>query len=77
VIVQILNVIVRLDLSLAATRIRESNLDTLAKEQSLVSSQYFVSQNLFEVSIGADHVLGSEREADLPKLFENEGCHPP
>ena len=50
VIVQRLNDIVRHDLPLAATRIREANLirdanlDTFAKEQSLVSSQYFVSQ---------------------------------
>jgi len=35
-----------------------ANLDTFAKEQILVSSQYFVSQNLIEVLIGADHVLG-------------------
>jgi len=42
-----------------------ANLDTFAKEQSLVSSQYFVSQNLSEVSIGVDHVLGLEREADF------------
>jgi len=50
VIVQRLNDIVRHDLPLAATRsreanlIRDANLDTFAKEQSLVSSQYFVSQ---------------------------------
>ena len=52
VIVQRLNDIVRHDLPLAATRIREANviwnanLDTFAKEHSLVSSQYFVSQRL-------------------------------
>jgi len=44
-----------------------ANLDTFAKEPSLVSSQYFVSQNLIEVLIGADHVLGLEREADFSK----------
>jgi len=44
-----------------------ANLDTFAKEQSLVNSQYFVSQNLIEVLIGADHVLGLEREADFSK----------
>ena len=44
-----------------------ANLDTFAKEQSLVSSQYVVSQNLIEVLIGADHVLGLEREADFSK----------
>jgi len=42
-----------------------ANLDTFAKEQSPVSSQYFVSQNLIEVLIGADHVLGLEREAEF------------
>ena len=67
VIVQILNDIVRHDLLLAAARIRESNLDTFAKEQSLVSSQYFVSQNLIEVLIGVDHVLGLEMETDFSK----------
>ena len=44
-----------------------ANLDTFAKEQSLVSSQYFVNQNLIEVLIGAEHVLGLEREADFSK----------
>jgi len=42
-----------------------ANLDTCVKEQSLVSSQYFFSQNLIEVLLGADHVLGLEREADF------------
>ena len=47
-----INDIARHDLPLAATRIREANvirnanLDTFAKEHSLVSSQYFVSQRL-------------------------------
>jgi len=54
-----------------------TNLDTFAKEQSLVSSQCFVSQNLNEVLIRADHVLGLEREADFSRYFENYGCHTP
>ena len=53
------------------------NLETFAKEQSLVSSQYFASQNLIEVFIAADHVLGLGIEADFSKLFENDGCHTP
>jgi len=44
-----------------------ANLDTFAKEQSLVSSQYFASQILIEVLIGADHVLGLGRGADFSK----------
>jgi len=44
-----------------------ANLDTFAKEQSLVSSRHFVSQNLIEVLIEADHVLGLEMEADISK----------
>jgi len=44
-----------------------AKFDTFAKEQSLVSSQYFVNQNLIEVLIGAEHVLGLEREADFSK----------
>jgi len=66
-IVQIWNDIVRHDIPLAATRIRESNLDKFAKEQSLLSSQHFVSQRFDQVLIGADHVLGLKREADLSK----------
>jgi hypothetical protein len=67
VIVQILNDIIRHDLPLAAIRIREANLDTFAKEQSLVSLQFFVSQGFNEVILSADHVLGVEREADISK----------
>jgi hypothetical protein len=45
-----------------------ANLDTFAKDQRLVSSQYYVSQKkLIEVLIGADHVLGLEREL----IFQN------
>jgi len=45
-----------------------ANLDTFAKKQRLVSSQYYVNQKKsIEVLIGADHVLGIEREADFSK----------
>jgi len=59
-------------------QISGANFDTFAKDQRLVSSQYYVSQkNLIEVLIGADHVLGLEREADFSKWFKKEGYHTP
>jgi len=45
-----------------------ANLDTCAKDQRLVSLQYYVSQKkLIEVFFGAGHVLGLEREAEFSK----------
>ena len=78
VIVQTLNGIVGQDLPQAATTIREVNLDhTIAKEQSLVTSQFLSIKDLIEVLIGADLVLGLKGEADFSRYVENEGCHTP
>ena len=57
--------------------IREANLDTFTKEQSLVSPQSLSIKDLIEVLIGADLVLGLKREAEFSTCFENDSCHTP